>query len=49
MGPGILYMCGQTLGAALAGGVLAGIWGYARSIEYIIFFLLFLDPGFIVF
>ncbi|KAK1834471.1 aquaporin-like protein [Podospora conica] len=28
----ILYICAQTLGSAVAGGVLTGIWGRARSI-----------------
>jgi hypothetical protein len=32
---GILYMCGQLLGAALAGGLLLGSWGHARAIEYV--------------
>ncbi|KND89902.1 Aquaporin PIP2-7 [Tolypocladium ophioglossoides CBS 100239] len=30
---GVLYMCAQTLGAALAGGLLTGVWGYERSIS----------------
>ncbi|POR34188.1 Aquaporin PIP2-7 [Tolypocladium paradoxum] len=29
----VLFMCAQTLGAALAGGLLTGVWGYARSIS----------------
>ncbi|KAK1832028.1 aquaporin-like protein [Podospora conica] len=28
----VLYMCGQTTGAALAAGVLTGVWGKERSI-----------------
>ncbi|KAL7928888.1 aquaporin-like protein [Trichoderma chlorosporum] len=28
---GILYMCGQTLGGALAGGILLGVWGPERA------------------
>ncbi|KAH7317162.1 aquaporin-like protein [Stachybotrys elegans] len=31
---GILYMCCQTAGAALAGGLLLGVWGRERSIQY---------------
>ncbi|PHH87314.1 hypothetical protein CDD83_9041 [Cordyceps sp. RAO-2017] len=30
---GVLYMCGQTIGAALAGGLLTGVWGRERSIS----------------
>ncbi|KAL7955600.1 aquaporin-like protein [Trichoderma compactum] len=28
---GILYMCAQTLGGALAGGILLGVWGPKRA------------------
>ncbi|KAK0740383.1 aquaporin-like protein [Schizothecium vesticola] len=28
----VLYICAQTLGSAVAGGVLAGIWGKTRSV-----------------
>ncbi|KAK5999251.1 putative aquaporin PIP2-6 [Cladobotryum mycophilum] len=31
---GVLYLCGQTLGASLAAGVLRGVWGHARSMQY---------------
>ncbi|KAK0732163.1 aquaporin-like protein [Lasiosphaeris hirsuta] len=30
---GVLYMCAQTAGAAVGGGVLTGIWGRQLSIE----------------
>lgn len=31
---GIAYMLGQTLGAALGGGVLLGVWGPTRATQY---------------
>ncbi|PHH67672.1 hypothetical protein CDD83_6468 [Cordyceps sp. RAO-2017] len=31
---GVLYMCGQTIGAALASGILTGVWGRERLIRY---------------
>lgn len=30
---GILYLVGQTIGAAVAGGILRGVFGHERSIE----------------
>ncbi|CAM1510683.1 Fc.00g010180.m01.CDS01 [Cosmosporella sp. VM-42] len=30
---GILYLCFQTIGAALGGGILAGVWGHERAIS----------------
>jgi glycerol uptake facilitator-like aquaporin len=30
----VLYMIAQTCGSALAGGLLFGVWGHARAIEY---------------
>lgn len=32
---GILYMCAQTLGGALAGGILLGVWGPKRATRYV--------------
>ncbi|KAK5661082.1 hypothetical protein OQA88_10972 [Cercophora sp. LCS_1] len=29
----VLYICGQTLGACIAGGVLTGVWGRERSVQ----------------
>jgi hypothetical protein len=34
--PGVLYIAGQTLGAAVAGGLLAGTWGYERSVQSVL-------------
>lgn len=31
---GLLYLTGQTIGAALAGGILRGVFGAERAIEY---------------
>ncbi|KAE8381780.1 hypothetical protein BDV26DRAFT_289208 [Aspergillus bertholletiae] len=33
---GTIYICAQTLGAALGGGILTGVWGRARSIEQVL-------------
>lgn len=34
--PGVLYLCAQTLGAALAGGVLTGVWGQEKAAAYVL-------------
>lgn len=40
----VLYMCGQTAGAALATGELTAVWGRERSILYVLVLDLPSDP-----